>query len=806
MDKKILFLSIISLLLLASCASGATINVGPGYTYTTISSGVAAASSGDTVYVHAGTYTLHSPVTLKSGITIHGDGYNNTFVYGPDYTDWQTDSTSALFQATSCSNVNIYGFKFIGSEEDVNDIHTVKGGPSGDDGRETHQAIRLWSCTNVFVHDCYGTLLYSDFIRTSSCNGLYVYNCIINTHGHDGGQLYNSRNILWYNNYVSTVNNCGVRFSQCSGGNLTCYRNTFTNGLSNSGWAGVQVQGSTKDLYIAKNVFTRMTDNTNIIGYSFSGSNITATNNIGYSCPSTFVSSISGATTSNNSIYTTEYNWAAMGYGFDASLVEVSVGSGDPTSTTGNYSGTPALTLTSPTNNSSVNPKNGLVSFAWSNVGSNNYTVQVSLENTGNNLTYNRETTSTSASLAVANNTTYYWRARAYINTNNTWGEFTDWRTVHTLESERVQSGVFGIVYTSNQREPVPGAVVTIMNDSWSSDYVTGNDGYYQFNIISNSGTYYISATAEGYDSPQYQLPINSSDYVERDIALTKSDSYFAPHQVTFIVTDQYLMHRYSNIQVGVIAADSVDSTLLYNESTGDDGGVTYELDENTRYKIITSMEGRTQIDYVVPGQSKYYIIWNGGEVSLVGEQFYDNISMTVTKNEENATSAYINATYLDNSTRTNSVTYVLGYVEANGTFTELNNSSAVLGSASNYSFVVNDYLGKEYLVKLIIDHNDFGTVTKAFAILFGGNTTPFRDYKEFSYLAIFILFIVATQFGKLEHASGAILLCGLAWFFWYIGAFLPLGETANNTIFACTTAATVYAIIAYFNTTRGEI
>lgn len=69
---KILLTGIAILLLLMNCAGAAILIVGPGETYTTISSAIAAASSGDTIEVHSGTYNEN--VLVSKTLTLQGVG------------------------------------------------------------------------------------------------------------------------------------------------------------------------------------------------------------------------------------------------------------------------------------------------------------------------------------------------------------------------------------------------------------------------------------------------------------------------------------------------------------------------------------------------------------------------------------------------------------------------------------------------------------------------------------------------------------------------------------------------------------
>ncbi len=62
MRPRLARLAVISLVLYRMPAEATVLNVGAGQTYGTIAEAVAAASAGDTIDVHAGTYTNQSAI------------------------------------------------------------------------------------------------------------------------------------------------------------------------------------------------------------------------------------------------------------------------------------------------------------------------------------------------------------------------------------------------------------------------------------------------------------------------------------------------------------------------------------------------------------------------------------------------------------------------------------------------------------------------------------------------------------------------------------------------------------------------
>lgn len=802
--KMLLFL--ITFSLLVGVTSAATYHVGSGYTYSTIASGLAAASSGDYVHVHAGTYIISSPLNIPNGVTLYGDGYSSTTIKASSPTVFSTSAAPASIYLNGKSDIEIYGFTFHGNGGSLSAMHGIDN-----DYRNYCSGIKLTSSNDITIHDCYFTLQYGDSIRSSGKNSnVYVYNCIFNTPGHDGLSMYYGSNWRMSNCIVNTFINAGMRIENVVGAEVdhcTFYSDT------NSGSGGVELlRAIGTDVRIHHNIFRNMHNSVGdgIFFFSPTFGSVDISHNIMYDIPGTFINNHGFSYTSTGNQLgaspQTESYWVNLGYGYNASATGGGVSGGyTPPPAAGSVYSANGIILSqiSPADGTSQGTTNGNITFTWNNVNSTNYNIQVSKESNFASLSRDRETTGTAISLALEDNTTYYWRVRAYSDSGGAWGSFTSAYVLNTTNVVYGNTGVYGIVYETVADNAIAGAVVTLVNDTWSQTLVTNADGFYSFSVpySPDASMYYLTCSATQYQTTPYQLPVNfTTEYMEYNIAMTASPEYFAPHNVRFVVTDSFMRERYS---ASVTAYDSSTNTISASGITGSDGSVTFALKETTLYRIVTEYNNVSYTDYVTPVDSVYYIIL-GSKEYLPQNQFYNNITISVTKDEINSTSAYINASYADLDSSTTSVMFRLGQTEKNGTFTELQNSSLISTSDSaTYNFTVTDYLGQDYVVLVDIVHQDFGSVTKAFSVTFGSNTSPFAMSKELSYLGIFILFIVATQFGRLEHASGSILLCAMAWFMIFIGLFNPLGTALETTIIAGTLAATIYAVVVYINDQR---
>ena len=90
-------LMVASLLPAAALADGTTLTVGANATYKTIGAAVAAASSGDTIYIKNGTYNENVTITGKA-LTLVGESQDGVVIKF----DYETRNTTAIYSGTQC--------------------------------------------------------------------------------------------------------------------------------------------------------------------------------------------------------------------------------------------------------------------------------------------------------------------------------------------------------------------------------------------------------------------------------------------------------------------------------------------------------------------------------------------------------------------------------------------------------------------------------------------------------------------------------------------------------------------------------
>jgi hypothetical protein len=392
-----------------------------------------------------------------------------------------------------------------------------------------------------------------------------------------------------------------------------------------------------------------------------------------------------------------------------------------------------------------------------------------------------------------------------------TWSyEITDWTNItnhiFSFSPDLTVPGVYGYVKDVSTQAAIQSATVTVVGPNSTQYVYTDENGfYYLTNGMELNEQYTVSAAKSGYtQGVSFTVSTTAGATTRKDLlldALASTDGvYYANHYVRFVVTDKYLYERY-DASVTISGTDVATET----QQTGSDGACGFEMTENIRYAVNTVYGSINQTDYIFPTESSYYIVLDVAGTSLLpASQFYEVCNITIAKNEVNSSHATITATYTDTGSGTNSVYFVLGQTyENNNTLNEMETSSVGAGNMT-YVFTVRDYVGEDYVIKAVIDHDSFGAIEKYYGINFPGSALPFTG-NMMVVLVVVVFFVVAMQWGKADAHTGAVLICGLGWWFYYLDIFERLGSATNTMIGVGLGLATVYAILGMINKKRDE-
>ena len=806
---KILKIALFTVLLLSIfmlTASAKTIDVGVGYPYSNVASGVAASVSGDTVYIHAGTFNMGSgAVELKSNTILHGDSAGKTILYYSATTGGveSSDYFQGGLEGSSVSNIEIYGLTFTSNCPD--ETSTGHG--------DSRSLIRVVSCTGVNIHDCVvNKYVYSDFVTCQASSNVNVFNCSGQC-GHDFVQgIKTSTNVRVFNCNISIADNSGVRSDY--GINSLVDHNTFTN-VQGGGFTCFEAEDAIVNNTMTKCVFHDLSNSVSAAGNSKTSGPLAVTDNRGWNC-----GTVGYGTSTLNQFSVTNHDlnyWILQGYGAGSSAD----GGGTPAVV---YNGAVLPTLISPANGSNVNTINNNITYSWSDVNSTSYRIYISNNSGFTSLLYSLVVSSPSTSL-VSSPGTYYWRVSAHDDVHNSWTANTTTFYHVVVGNTLATTGCYGEVFDTDKNTPIKGAVVSLMNGTWSNTLVTGADGAYSFSVTPSTGLYWIMASATGYqtipESPG--LPLNmTGDYVQEDIALTKSPSYFEPHYVSFRVVDANTSNIFSpgsllqgaDIQFFAQGNDPLNGASDIEVQTGSDGIATVGISQNVNYTVITTYGVVEDTEYITPVSSGYTIYLSIPSASIAVTPFTQATNLTLTQNVINATSAYINVTYNDSTNTSTGVVFSVGQMNNSNTFNMLNITGVqdtwaqaqMVNGVANDSWIVTTYMGQSYVVQANITSSTYGSVIETKTTTFPPNNLPFQGTFEFSMGCILLTLISLTMFGKWD-ADKALVICPLMFLvectiggYDGLNIYIP-GASSSAMIFG--TLALCYGILNYMTSPR---
>lgn len=465
------------------------------------------------------------------------------------------------------------------------------------------------------------------------------------------------------------------------------------------------------------------------------------------------------------------------------------------------------INLTSPYDgrlfNESYPPLEHDIDFEWVDVGADKYILTIA-----NDISFNVEkitktvfTNYTTVSLKEGG---YYWKVVPYFNDGGT----ATLSPIYDFSINIVTGNITalqGSVYAQSNGAStlLKNAEVIVYNGTWQDSFVTGDNGYYIFTDVV-PGPYSVYATKEGYTTtPVHIVSITNNTTTTENILMqvvAGEGQYYKKHYVRFIVTDRDLSTTYAaNIKI----YEGESTTVLYTQDTGSDGAAGFWLDQKTRYRVETTYGGQTQTDYITPSDPEYYIFldWIAtGDTFLPANQFYDDVNITVSKNDD---TGVVTVYYSDSLEETNTLKFQIGHVNSTNDFVLIEESTEFADTdLKTFSFAaLTNYVGQDYQVRVLIDHDSFGTITKKYGVSFPGSNLPFG--RGIAYLCVFVLLIVGMQFSEKDANSGAILICGLASLMWYMDIFEAFGSAINTLMGVGLGMAVFYAVLKYINDKR---
>jgi len=182
-----------------------------------------------------------------------------------------------------------------------------------------------------------------------------------------------------------------------------------------------------------------------------------------------------------------------------------------------------------------------------------------------------------------------------------------------------------------------------------------------------------------------------------------------------------------------------------------------------------------------------------------------DAINFTISKEEINATHAYINVSYNDSLTETTDLKVYLNQTSDSDYFNQTNlltwNGGAI--SSGSHSFIVSNYVGQSYLIHLVAEHGVYGTIDSTYSIGFKGEIAdqfPHIPSSVFLYVAVFLLIFFGGIFVNSNVEQGCLLTVILFFVLYGMGCFGSLPQSTQLAMLAGGVLSFIVAIIANLN------
>ena len=737
----------------ANC-SGAIIDVGPGTSFNptgsedqnVINAAIQSANSGDTVQLASTTFHISSPIIMKSGVTLNGNGIGATVIYCDN--PGSNFATQNIIDCKGISNIEISNFLIDGGWGSLSKMHAASN-----KYREYEKGVILSGCSNVVIHDLKMQYSMGDFIHCKkNTSNVQVYNTVCKP-GHDSFDAWSAGDgISIFNNCWGTFINSCIKIHNTK--NVQICKNTFYTDTG-SGNAGVEVMGgNVTGLNIHNNIFSTLQLNTiyqDPADGACSGKG-TVSNNIFYNSP--IYKGINGMnirSTGNTetSSYSSSKGTKDYGYVADNGTRNLPV-----------YNGSVAPSVTFPTHCSTISTVNGYVSISWTYLNATSYSINVYNSTSKfdpSHLIYSLNTSQTSANVPISYNGPFAIKISAHDDVHNSWvyNSPVSLFTVSGKTSAAVHSGIFGYLTDAITGQPIQSAVVTLSNNTWNDTQITDVDGLYQFTVNSGKGTYCLTASATGYlNSPE--LPVNvTGTNTEMNLKMAKAPDYCMPHYVHLdILTNSNEKIPGCEVQIYTPNNDPNNEKPNFCAWANKDSRVSFHLTQDITYEIVLiTPGGQKYTKKVTPNLDQYTITIPAGDTSAI-PAMQTVISANCTSKQINNTAAYINASYYDSSSQSSNLTFVLGTMSSGKTFVP----SGISGTNDNVSnpigvvtdsFIVTNYLGNTYTVRIRAQSQNYGTVCENVKVSFPSSNVPNVESTYMSYFCVLILIIAGLILSK---------------------------------------------------------
>ena len=332
-------------------------------------------------------------------------------------------------------------------------------------------------------------------------------------------------------------------------------------------------------------------------------------------------------------------------------------------------------------------------------------------------------------------------------------------------------------------------------------------------------GMYELGVTADGYYPYQRSvyLDTNTNITAYMSIEIEAGTYYPPPHYVEFTVVDIW-GQPFVNMSVTALAFETTVGELtwfeklfgynpeveVYNETlsmsgtTDHAGHINFFMIETIKYKMWFTEGNTSAYREIYPKDDRYVI--------TIGEIPAQKIAYWITsdQNDTNLTgNITINYCDYNDPVKTNWVNFSIYYFD-NDTFTYSHNFTTINQTNSNTSSNLNTTY--TYMIKLTVNHDDFGEFTQYITVTFIIPERPklsvvqelvdnLEDW-QVTMVGIGLLTMFALIFGAVSSGVGGMVLAFMGYGFYYFGMLPLISRSAAYVIFPLITIMAILNMI----------
>lgn len=323
----------------------------------------------------------------------------------------------------------------------------------------------------------------------------------------------------------------------------------------------------------------------------------------------------------------------------------------------------------------------------------------------------------------------------------------------------------------------------------------TTSTGTHTFTGLAD-GTYGVMAECDGYEDKFQYKQVDGEDLVvnytmvSTESSTSSSGASYAPHYVQVLVTDGLTPLANAKITatveessgpldwltdwIGLSDDIEITGTTLTGQ-TDSNGAISFQMIQSLKYKVTISKDGYdSQTAYIYPTENQYSFNLGGSTAIFADGDDDPNEIVLTTLNSAIISDTQVNfvVTYEDTQNQTTFCNLsVLDQERDQVAFKSYYGNNDL-----SHTFIIHDYAGESYFIRIEAEQATFGTVTREYTRTFPELLTFGLPSDLLMYAAFAIIVFTGLLFSMGNVAVGGIIVCFEGWIFFFIGWLNELG------------------------------